>query len=246
MLIAVDVGNSSLKVGVFEGDTLVSASRLASPGDEESLSTTLGLAETDVEAVVVVSVVRPALDAFLAGPGRGAVVLGRDLPILVPILCRRPEEIGLDRLVNAAAGHELLGTAAVVADLGSAATIDLVSEEGAFLGGSIAPGLLAHAAGLSEKAPALPHWDGESPGTGLPGTTVEAIRSGVVGGFAGAVDRLAVDVEAAGGADRGALPVLVTGGDAGMIVPYLPLRFRHVPHLTLSGVRLLYDRAGRA
>ena len=242
MLITVDVGNSGLKAGVFEGAELLSTARI---GREPSgdLASLLGVSPAEVEATVAVSVNRPLLDEFLQGTGRGALVLGRDLESPVVNRYRRPEEVGADRLVNAAAGHARVRGAAVVVDLGSAVTVDVVSKDGEFLGGAIGPGLPSLAAGLAEAAPALPSWDGRSPGAGVPRSTREAIRRGLVAGLVGITERLVREMEVAAGHEAGSLPLVLTGGDAGLVGPRLDREALTVPHLTLDGVRLLYERA---
>jgi type III pantothenate kinase len=239
MLLTADVGNSGVKAAAFDGEDLVAVARLplSSDGDLPGL---LGVPATDVDAVVCVSVSEPALRSFLAGPGRGALVLGRDLPIEIENRYLKPEEAGHDRLANAAAAHERAGGAAVSVDLGSAATVDVVSADGAFLGGAIAPGLRALAAGLAIQAPALPRYDGgPPPPEELPTSTADAVRQGVLLGFAGLVDRLAREALMA----TGEAPVFLTGGDAEAIGPHLETRVEPVPHLTLDGVRVLYHRA---
>jgi type III pantothenate kinase len=244
MLIAVDVGNSRIKAGVFEGADLrgVRAFDPISVGAPEELAAAMGIGPVEVEAVVVVSVHAPALEAFLAGAGRGALVLGRDLPILVPNRYRDPSEVGFDRLVNCAAAFEHAGGEAVVVDLGSAVTVDAVSGKGEFLGGAIGPGLPALRAGLRSAAPALPEWVREGAAPGLPGSTREAVSWGILHGLAGLVDRLVAKVGESVGARA---PVLVTGGDAELVAGLLAGPVTVAPSLTLKGVRILYDRARR-
>lgn len=245
MLIAVDVGNSGAKAGAFDGAALCSMARfvvkdLSSPADLLGL---LDLDPDDVAAVVVVSVSEPQLAGFLAGAGRGALVLGRDLPILVANHYIDPAEVGADRLVNCAAAHEIAGGAAVAVDLGSAVTVDAVSADGVFLGGAIGPGLPSLRAGLRFAAPALPEWVREPPFAELPGSTRQAVNWGILHGLAGMVDRL---IEKVGGAVPAGAPVILTGGDAGLVAGLLRVEPVVVPHLTLDGVRILYDRARRA
>ncbi|MHC4858963.1 MAG: type III pantothenate kinase [Planctomycetota bacterium] len=240
MLLAADVGNSGVKIAAFDGEDLVAAVRLP-PDTDYDLAFRLRVPPDEVEAVVCVSVSEPALRSFLAGAGRGALVLGRDLPIEIENRYLKPEETGHDRLANAAAAYERAGGAAIAVDLGSAVTVDVVSGDGAFLGGSIAPGLSALAAGLASEAPALPRYDGKPPPEALPVNTADAVRQGVLIGFAGLVDRL---IDEAQWAAEGDAPVFLTGGDAEAVAPHLVMNpGEPVPHLTLEGVRLLYHRA---
>jgi type III pantothenate kinase len=244
MLIAVDVGNTGAKAGVFRGPDLLRVERfrsadLAAPAD---LARLLGRDPGEIDAVVVVSVSANGLAEFEAGPGRSALVLGRDVPISVSNHYRDPTEVGADRLVNAAAAHANAKGAVIAADLGSAVTVDAISATGAFLGGAIAPGAPALRAGLRSAAPALPEWGGGEPGPALPTSTDEAIRFGIVHGLAGLVDGL---IDAVGREFPAPVPVLLTGGDAPLVAGLLRHPVSHLPHLTLEGVRLLYDLARR-
>jgi type III pantothenate kinase len=238
MLIAADVGNSSLKVGLFDGPEPTSVLRLPWTGIGEAgpPEAVLPGAAPDTP-LCAVSVNEGGLRALRAWAGRPVAVLGEDLPLRVRNRYRDPAEVGRDRLVNAAAAHDLVGGAAVVADLGSAVTVDAVSGEGTFLGGAIAPGLPALRAGLRASAPALPEADGEEPPRGLPRSTAEALRAGVLLGLAGAVERLAAAMaDAMEGRDP---PLVLTGGDAERIAALLAGPVVVEPHLTLRGVRLL-------
>jgi type III pantothenate kinase len=190
-----------------------------------------------------VSVSEPALARFLAGVGRGAKVLGVDLPLLVENRYEDPAEVGRDRLVNAAAGHVLAGGAAVVVDLGSAVTADAVDADGAFLGGAIAPGLPAFRAGLRAAAPALPPIPEGEPPNGIPRSTADALRAGAVRGLAGLADRLVADARAGLVTGEEPAPALLTGGDAALVSRHMSTRTRLCPDLTLRGVAILRRRA---
>lgn len=244
MLLAADVGNSGIKVGAFEGDDLVATARMA-PEDED-LAARLGVAPAAVEDLVVVSVSAPALARFLAGAGRGGLVLGEDLPIRIANRYERPEEVGRDRLADAAAAGAIANGAAVAVDLGSAVTVDAVGADGAFLGGPIAPGLPAFRAGLKAAAPALPEVPAGEPPAGIPRSTADALRTGAVLGLAGLVDRLVGETQTTMRSEGHAPdvpPVFLTGGDALLVAPWLSLRATVVPHLTLRGAARLYRRA---
>ena len=153
MLLAFDVGNSGIKVGAFDGESLVATARLPDPRSD--LGAALGRSVAGA-VLVAISVNEDALAALLAGAGKGAIVLGRDLPIRMVNRYRDPSETGPDRLAAAAAAHAVAGGAAVVVDVGSAVTVDAVDDDGVFLGGTIGPGRSALVAGLRGAAPALP------------------------------------------------------------------------------------------
>jgi len=237
MLLAFDVGNSGIKAALFDGNSLVVAARLPDPSTDPAAAFGRDLA--GIERVAV-SVNDRLLDAFLAGPGRGTAVLGRDLPLLVTNLYRDPKETGHDRLAAAAAAHVDAGGAAVIVDLGSAVTVDAVDDDGVFLGGAIAPGRPALVSGLAVAAPRLPPPGEGEPAPGLPTSTADAVRIGIDHGLAGIVTRLVGDARDELGDGT---PVLLTGGDARSVAPRLPFSVRIRPHLVLDGVRILYDRA---
>jgi type III pantothenate kinase len=241
MLLVADVGNSSVKFAVFDGDRIVETHRVrhidVASGAE--LPAVVGAWTGDFVAVSVSSSGLGTLERRL---GRSLAVLGRDVPILVRNAYETPEEAGADRLANAAAAHARTGGAAVAVDAGSAVTVDAVGSDGTFLGGAIAPGLPALRAGLARATPALPAWDGLAPAPGLPRRTIDAIRAGVLLGLCGAVERL-VDLALAATGDGAG--VLLTGGDATLLASCLGRPSIVVPHLTLEGARLLFERAGR-
>lgn len=247
MLVAVDVGNSGVKAGLFEGDELLHAVRLTAG---EDLRERLRLPEDADPDVVAVSVSEPALAALRADLGRAGlagrlVVLGVDVPLLVPNRYRDPAEVGRDRLVAAAAARELAGGAAVVVDAGSAVTVDAVAADGAFLGGSIAPGRRAMTLGLAAAAPALPPVPADDAPAGLPRSTCEALAAGTTLGLAGLVDRLVrLAADELGRAGEPGPAVIVTGGDGDRLAPLLEREVVVEPWLTLRGVRLLHGRAG--
>jgi type III pantothenate kinase len=241
MLVAVDVGNSQAKAGLFSGPDLVRTARVP-PG--VPLRESLSIDPDAAILVVAVSVTEPGLDALREAAGAAVLVLGRDLPILVPNAYRDPSEVGRDRLAAAAAAHERADGPAVVVDAGSAVTVDAVAGDGTFLGGAIAPGLRAMVEGLARVAPALPAPGDEGPPAGLPRSTAEALAAGIGWGLAGLVDRLVAEAAAAlEAAGEGSPAVLLTGGDADRIAPRLARAAVVAPHLTLHGVRILHERA---
>ena len=168
-------------------------------------------------------------------------MLGRDLPLLVESRVRRPEQVGHDRLANAVAAHVLADGAAVVADVGTAITVDAVDASGAFLGGTIAPGPRVALEGLRARAPHLPDPGAAAVSGPLGGTTVEAMAAALAIGFAGLPDRLLDSVAAAAGDSS---PRFLTGGGADAIRPRLRSDVTVVPDLTLEGIRILTRRAG--
>ena len=150
-----------------------------------------------------------------------------------------PREIGPDRLVNAVAAYDRVGGACVVVDFGTALTFDPVSADGEYLGGIIAPGVEISMEALTARAAALPRIDLVAPRTLIGKTTVDAIRSGVMYGYAGQVDGILRRLRGELGEE---LEAIATGGLAVRIVPFCDEIDDTDDLLTLTGLRLLHER----
>jgi type III pantothenate kinase len=255
MLLVVDVGNTQTHFGTFEGAELRQHWRFATVREETAdelgakLSNLLGLrglSFADVHASIVSSTV-PQLGAEWKVVGDRYLdhaMLGIEPGIKtgMPIRYENPREIGADRLVNAVAAYDRVGDACVVVDFGTAITFDPVSADGEYLGGVIAPGVEISMEALTERAAALPKIDlATPPRTVIGKTTVDAIRSGIVYGFAGAVDGIVRRLRAELGPET---TTIATGGLAGAIVPYTEEIDEVDDLLTLTGLRLIHERNG--
>src|SRR5579875_2871231 len=194
--------------------------------------------------VVIASSV-PPLTAPLREMARRFV----DDPVLVepgirtgmPILYENPREVGADRIVNAVAALDLYGGPAIVVDLGTATTFDVISAQGEYLGGAIVPGVEVSLDALVQRASALRRVELAEPRQVIGRTTVESMQSGLVYGYAALVDGLCARIAG----ELGGATVLATGGLAPLISP-LASAVDHVePWLTLHGLRLLYERNRR-
>jgi len=150
-----------------------------------------------------------------------------------------PREIGADRLVNAVAAYQKVGGACIVVDFGTAITYDPVSAEGEYLGGIITPGIEISMEALTERAAKLPRIDLAPPRSLIGKTTVDAIRSGIVYGFAGQVDAIVGRLRAELGDDT---ETIATGGLAQQIVPFTESIDEIDDLLTLNGLKLLHER----
>ncbi len=252
MLLVLDVGNTQTHFGTFDGDELTQHWRFAtvreSTADElgaklANLLQLRGLSFADVDASIVSSTVpqlgsewRVVGERYL---GHSTVVVGPGIRTGMPIRYENPREIGADRLVNAVAAFERIGGACVVVDFGTAITYDPVSEEGEYLGGIIAPGVEISMEALTERAAALPKIDLVEPRSLIGKTTVDAIRSGIVYGFAGQVDGIVRRLRAELGEETA---TIATGGLAQAIVPFTEEIDETDDLLTLTGLRLLHER----
>jgi type III pantothenate kinase len=238
MLAAVDVGNTAIKFGAFEGTRLVAVERVDARRSlaEDVIPPALFL-DADVAVVLSSSPARTA--QFTAWSPRATRVLGDEVRRALRTTYARVEELGLDRVAALVGARELAGVAAVVvASVGTAVTVDAFALDGRLVAGAIAPGLRSAAEGLHAAAPHLP-FPSIAPGeVRVPTTgTDEALRAGHVLGLAGLVDRLLADVAAAAG-EVGA--VIVTGGDAPALSGHLRTKHRLEPHATLHGIRVLH------
>jgi len=251
-LIAVDIGNNRTKVGLFPADqseVLPSPSRTLVIGELEVEADRLAswLAEAPPRGGVswwVGSVNRPAttrLVDWLRGhrPQDPLTLLAAgDLPLSVAL--ERPDMVGIDRLLDALAANRLRqpGCPAVVVDVGTAITVDLVAADGAFCGGAILPGIAMSARALHAFTDLLPLIDMSElavPPEPLGASTVAAMQSGLFWGAVGAIRQLTERLTGEA-ADRA--EVFLTGGAGPAVAELLGARARHVPHLTLAGIAL--------
>jgi type III pantothenate kinase len=252
MLLVVDVGNTQTHIGTFDGDQLLEHWRFAtvrkSTADElgAALRALLGLRGVTfdlIDASIVSSTVPQLRPEWTAMASR---YLGHDMPVVgpgvrtgMPIRMDNPRELGADRLVNAVAAHDALGGPCVVVDFGTAITYDCVSAGGEYLGGIIGPGVEISLEALTSRAAAIPKIDLLRPRMLIGKSTVDAIRSGVVYGFAAQVDGILARLREELGEQTGAI---ATGGLAAAIVPFCTAIHDVDPLLTLTGLRLIYER----
>ena len=252
MLLAIDAGNTQTHVGMFRDDELVEHWRLATVRDATAdrlaseLSGLLGLRDLrlrDVDGAIVSSVVPQLGHEYEAVSERyldGALALvGPRLRTGMPSRIDNPHELGPDRLVNAVAAYHRCGTACIVADFGTTINYDVVSAEGEYLGGSIAPGVEISLEALSQRAARLFTIDLEAPSEVIGRSTQAALRSGVVYGFAGQVDGIVARLREALGEEA---TTFATGGLAAPIVPFCQEIDEVDDLLTLRGLRLVWER----
>lgn len=171
--------------------------------------------------------------------GHETVVVGPGIKTGMSIRLDNPRELGADRLVNAVAAYESLGTACVVVDFGTAITYDVVSKEGDHLGGLIQPGVEISLDALADRGAKLPKIDLLAPRSVIGKSTVDAIRAGVLYGFSASVDGIVGRIRGELGED---VTAIATGGLAGTIVPFCTTIDHIDEMLTLRGLKLLWQR----
>jgi type III pantothenate kinase len=157
----------------------------------------------------------------------------------LPLRVDNPKEIGADRIVNAVAALELYGAPSIVVDFGTATSFDAVDRDGSFVGGAIAPGIFISTEALSEKAARLPKVETVKPPAAVGRTTVSALQSGIVYGFAGQVDAIVDRLAAELGPG---VTTVATGGLAPAVLEACHTLDHHDPTLTLKGLRLIWER----
>ena len=252
MLLVVDVGNTQTHFGTFRGDELLEHWRFAtarqSTADElgaalRNLMALRGYSFEDLEASIVSSTVPQLEPEWTTMASRylrhEMLVVGPGTRTGMAIRYDNPREIGADRLVNAVAIRDRFDGAAVCVDFGTATTFDVVSHDGEYLGGALMTGIEISLDALSERGARLPKVDLAPPKSVIGKNTIDAIRSGVVYGYAGAIDAILRRLYEELGQDA---DVVATGGLSGLVVPYTEEIDEVDDLLTLTGLRLLYAR----
>jgi type III pantothenate kinase len=247
MLLAVDVGNTQTVLGLFEGERLADSFRLATDrsrtGDELSVTLAALFELEDVDGICLSTTV-PALQPEwerVAERWAHAPLLsvGPGVKTGIPIRYDDPREVGPDRIVNAVAACERYGSPCIVVDFGTSTNFDIVSPEGEFVGGVLAPGIEVSMDALFARAARLVRVDFVTPPSVIGKTTVEALQSGLVYGFAGQVDGIVGRIREELGVEA---QTMATGGLADLIAPHARTLDRIDPHLTLEGLRIVWER----
>jgi len=252
MLLVVDVGNTQTHFGTFQDGALVEHWRFASvrssTADElgaalRNLLELRGVGLADLTGSIISSTV-PSLEPEWVEMGRrylGHVTLavGPSIKTGMPIRIDNPRELGADRLVNAVAAFESLGGPCISVDFGTAVTYDVVSRHGEYLGGVITPGVEVSLEALTERGAKLPKIDLIAPRSAIGKSTVEAIRSGIIFGYAAQADGLVRRLQDELGEE---CEVVATGGLATIVVPHTETIDHTDDLLTLNGLKLIHER----
>ena len=248
MLLAIDVGNTQTVFGLFEDDRLGEQFRVGTDrthtGDELAVLLRAFVDLRALDGIVLCSSVPPLVREYEAFADRWAgaelLVLGPGVPTGVPIRYDDPREVGPDRIANAVAARERHGAPAVVVDFGTSTNFDVVNAAGEFAGGVLAPGVEISMDALFARAARLPRVPFVAPERVISQTTVHALQSGLVYGFAGQVDAIVERITAELGA--AGVPVVATGGLADLIAPHSRTITTVDQELTLHGLRLVWAR----
>jgi len=250
MLLAIDIGNTDITLGVFEDEELRATWHMATSvhrmADEYAalllnLLQHQGLKAADIKEVVLCSVVPPLIATFEEFIQRyfhvSPLVIGAGVKTGVSIRVDNPREVGADRVVNAAAANHLYGGPVIITDLGTATTFDAVSKEGDYLGGVIASGISTAAEALFRRAAMLPRVELARPKNVIGTSTTTAMQSGLIFGYVGLVEGIVARMQRELGEKA---MVVATGGYAELIAKETEVIDKVNTDLTLIGLRLIY------
>lgn len=246
MLLALDIGNTSITIGIFNGENIDSIKRIPSnihystDTYKDLLIDTLG--SINIEGCIIASVVngldKTLYDAVLSVFGIESVILSPNLNIGIKLILKDNNEIGADRIANGIAAARLYKLPVIVVDFGTANTFDIVNSKGEFIGGVIAPGINTQLTSLSKCTSKLPKLDATVSEKAIGDNTLDAILSGVIRGTACMVEGLLSECEKEMGKKA---TIVATGGNCELISQYMNRKFDYVnPTLTLQGLKELY------
>jgi type III pantothenate kinase len=248
MLLAIDVGNTQTVFGLFDDERLTEQFRVGTDpthtGDELAVMLRAFVDLDALDGIVLSSTVPPLVREYEAFAERWAetelLVLGPGVATGVPVRYDNPREVGPDRIANAVAALARYGAPAVVVDFGTSTNFDVVSRDGEYVGGVLAPGIEVSMDALFARAARLTKVPFEAPDRVIGKSTTSALQSGLVYGFAGQVDAIADRIRAELAAPDA--PVIATGGLADLITPHARTITHVDPHLTLEGLRVVWAR----
>ena len=252
MLLALDIGNTEITVGLFDGDELERSWRLTTHPEQtpdewavvvRALFAQAGLDITEVTGTALASVVPSATDAIadalLIATGTTATVIGPESPLPITLEVDEPLSVGADRVVNTVAAMHLFRVDVIVVDFGTATTLDCITKDGAFLGGIIAPGLRTSGENLIRRAAKLQPTELGPPARAMGKRTEDCIRAGLVFGAADAVDGLVRRLRTEW-PTRDVPKVIATGGYAALVAKYSSEIEEVHPDLTLRGLQIAH------
>lgn len=253
MLLVVDVGNTNIVLGAYDGDELINSWRMTTANERTADETGIfmlsflrnaGIDYKKVEDIIVASVVPSIMYSLVHGIkkyfGKDPMIVSAGMKTGINLRMENPKELGADRIVNMVAVKELYGGPAVVIDFGTATTYDVIDDKGQFITCMIAPGIRISADALFQRAAQLPKIEIKAPKTIIAKTTVECMQAGVVFSHVGEtlyiINRLKRDL------GMNDLKVIGTGGLARVINEAEDVFDYLDPMLTLKGLKLLYEK----
>ncbi|NLL06109.1 MAG: type III pantothenate kinase [Clostridiaceae bacterium] len=253
MIVVMDVGNTNIVFGVYEGEKLLNYWRMTTDKDKTSDEFGMFLINIfnhekidvgNIEAVVIASVVPPIMYSLERAIKKylklDPIVVGPGVKTGINIKYENPREVGADRIVNAVAALELYKGPVIIVDFGTATTFCAVTSNGEYLGGVICPGIKISAEALFQKAAKLPRIELAKPDTVIGRNTVSSMQSGIVYGYVGKVDYIVKRIKKEMKEDN--IKVIATGGLARMIASESETIDEINGLLSLDGLRIIYDK----
>ena len=251
MLLAIDIGNTNIKIGIFDGDELRATWNIATgihrTADEYggvllNLMERKKVSPSKITGIALCSVVPPLVPAFVELCRKyldcEPLVVEAGVKTGMRIRLDNPREVGSDRVVDAVAAQHLYGKPLIIVDLGTATTFSVVSQEGDYLGGAIAPGIVIATEALYTRTAALPRIRLSRPEQAIGRSTVAAMQSGIIFGHVGLIEGMIRRIEQELGSKA---KVIATGGQAHFLAREIPIVEIVNPDLTLIGLRLIYE-----
>ncbi len=246
MILAVDIGNTNINIGSFQGKKLITHFCVGNKCLVNKKSTfPLESSILNESKYIVVASVNPKTETnfykYLGKKHKKKVlVIGREIKPMIPILVENPKKLGIDRLLNALAAYRRTKTSTIVIDFGTAITIDMVSKEGEFMGGLILPGIRTSAYALNKQTALLPEIDVKRPAKIIGNNVENAIKAGIYFGTVGSIVYIIREVRRVYGNLQ---YTIATGGDAKTFKKDISEIDKFIPRLTLDGIRIAFEES---
>ncbi len=251
MLLAIDIGNTNVVLGVFDKEKLVEHWRVGTntqiTPDEYAMTLKdlfgfAGIEFRQIDGVIISTVVPPLLPVMTEMSRKyyhiEPMIVSNELKTGITIRYDNPKEVGADRIVNAAAAYKIYGGPIIIVDFGTATTFCAVTKDGEYLGGAICPGIKISAEALFQRASKLPRFELTKPKKVIGADTISAMQAGIIYGYAGLVDGIVERMKDELSRDA---KVIATGGLAELVSPETRSIKEIKPQLTLDGLLLLYN-----